>query len=248
MRTVLLLALPLVTLPAQTLTQPPPLIRLIQMNGGGTTVLPHPGAGIPVIGMVSITGILETWLLEPHDSFADIEQADGAYPGLRGRGTPDDSARTWIAFYRQPWSHRPDEAIRALRNAHYLEVAIFRIGLGSESDFAELLRAREANFDRLNIDRPDLVYQVLAGDRSGTYVILSPLPSLKALDEGVSTFRSAAGYQRSTGTPSTRAASKVDTQSDVSYETILFRIAPGLSEVPEEFTSADPEFWKSAAR
>jgi hypothetical protein len=233
-------------LPAQTLTQPPPLIRLIQRPGGDLASPPRGvGTGVTVIGMVSITGVLETWLLEPHESFTEMEKVDTAYPALRRRGSRDESSRTWIAFYRQWWSHRPEEAIQALRRAHYLQVSIFRISLGSEPDLAELLRARRASLESINLDRPDMVYQVVAGEPSGTYLILSPLPSLKVLDEGVSASRSAGAYQRSTGTPSTRATSKVGAQSEVSHETFLFRIDPALSDVSEEFASTDPGFWKA---
>jgi hypothetical protein len=226
--------------------QPPPLIRLLHKPGGDLTGPPRgAGTGVPLIGMVSITGAMETWLVEPHDSFSEMERVDAAFPALRGRGSRDESSRTWIAFYRHWWSHRPEEAIQALRKARYLQVSIFRISLGSESDFAELLRARKASLDSINLDRPDLVYQVVAGEPSGTYLILSPLPSLKVLDDGVSSSRSGVGYQRSTGTPSTRATSKVGAENEVSHENLLFRIDPALSEVPAEFGSADPAFWKS---
>jgi hypothetical protein len=230
---------------AQTLTQPPPLIRLIQTSGANLAAPPRGTAtGVPVIGMVSITGALETWLVEPHTSFTEMERVDAAYPALRNRGSRDDSSRIWIAFYRQWWSHRPEEAVQAMRRARYLQVSIFRISFGSEVDLAELLRARRASLDSINLDRPDLVYQIVAGEPSGTYLILSPLPSLKALDDGVSTSRSAVAYQRSTGTPSTRATSKVGEQNEVFHENFLFRIDPALSDVPEEFVSTDPGFWK----
>jgi len=90
-----------------------------------------------------------------------------------------------------------------------------------------------------------MVYQVIAGAPSGTYLVLSPLPSLKVLDDGVS--RSAAAYLRSTGTPSARAGS-ARPGTDFSHENMLFRIEPRFSQVSEEFTGADPEFWRAARR
>ena len=48
----------------------------------------------------------------------------------------------------------------------------------AESEIADLLRARRASLDSINLDRPDMVYQVVAGAPSGTYLVISPLPSV----------------------------------------------------------------------
>jgi len=91
-----------------------------------------------------------------------------------------------------------------------------------------------------------MVYQVLAGGPSGTYLVVSPLPSLKVLDDGVG--RSAAAYLRSTGSPFARSGTNGRPGSDVGHENVLFRIEPGLSRVSEDFAGADPEFWRLARR
>jgi hypothetical protein len=249
MKLLFLLALLSVPAAAESLTQPPPLIRVIQTIGARPAVDNPAGdnpAGIFLFGMTALTGPTETWLLETHTSFAGLEQFDQGIGPARGRNAGGDDSRSLIAFYRQWWSHRPEEAVQALKKARYFQISLYRTGIGSEGEFAELLRARKASLDSINLDRPDMVYQVIAGAPSGTYLVISPLQSLKVLDDGVS--RSAAAYLRSTGSPSARSGTAGRPGSDLSHENMLFRVEPRLSRVSEEFAGADPDFWQAARR
>jgi hypothetical protein len=235
---------------ADSLVQPPPLIRIIQSSGTRAAVENPAGdtaAGVFLFGMTSLTGPSETWLLETHTSFDGLERFDrGISHPMRSRNAGREDSRTLVAFYRQWWSHRPEEAIQALRKARYFQVSLYRIAIGAEGEFAELLRARRASLDSINLDRPDMVYQVVAGDQSGMFLIISPLPSLKVLDDGVS--RSAAAYLRSTGTPSSRGGTAGRPGIELSHENLLFRIEPRLSFVSEDFAGVAPDFWQTARR
>lgn len=231
---------------AQTLVHPPPLIRVIQTPSADFDLPAHrgdAGSGILLIGMTAITGTVDTWELETHSSFTGLEQFDTDLAALRpGEKTRSDQSRTMIAFHRQWWSYRPGEALEALRKARYMQVSIYRIATGSEQEFAELLRARKAALDSMNLDRPDMVYQVISGAPSGTFLVFSPLSSLKLLDDGVN--RSAAAYLRSTGSPSARATNNAALQFEISHENLIFRIDPRISSVSDEFAGPDPDFWK----
>jgi hypothetical protein len=244
MKTGILLVLLGASLSADSLLQPPPLIRITQAAGvrsiAGTPTA-DPAAGVYLFGLTSLTGPAETWLIETHSSFAALEQFDnGGSPRNRYAGAED--AKTLVAFHRQWWSHRPDEAVQALRKARYFQISLYRTGVSAQTEFAELLRARKASLDSINLDRPDLVYQVIAGAPSGTFLVLSPLPSLQALDDGVS--RSAAAYLRSTGTPSSRTTGAPRPGTDLSHENLIFRVEPGLSHVSREFAEPDINFWR----
>ena len=154
--------------------------------------------------MTAITGIVDTWELETHSSLAGLEQFDQDLLALRpGEKTRSDQSRTLIAFHRQCWSHRPGEALEALRKARYKQVSIYRIATGSELEFAELLRARKAALDR--------------GVPSGTFLVFSPLSSIKLLDDGVN--RSSAAYLRSTDSPSARAMNNAALHFEISHKT-----------------------------
>jgi hypothetical protein len=106
-----------------------------------------------------------------------------------------------------------------------------------------MLAARKAQLDSINLDRPDLAYQAILGAPTGTVIILSPLASLKSLDDGVS--RTSAGYLRSTGSPSVRSGGTPANPTDLLQENLLFRINPRISAVAPDIADADPGFWKA---
>jgi len=71
----------LVSMPAlgQLLSDPPPIIQLVRKPGtGGASLKPYANAGaeVNVLGITSVTGLPETWLVEEHYSFASIEDLD----------------------------------------------------------------------------------------------------------------------------------------------------------------------------
>ena len=64
---------------AQSLTEVPPIVQLVRKAGtGGASIKPYANAraAVNVIGMASVTGLPETWLLESHYSFASVEDLD----------------------------------------------------------------------------------------------------------------------------------------------------------------------------
>ena len=143
---------------AQSLTDVPPIVQLVRKPGtGGASLKPYANsqAAINVIGMASVTGLPETWLVESHFSFASVEDLDqriSAVSPVRSLGDAGDPlqddvltpSRTMLALYRPNWSYRPDQAIRMFPRARYFQVSLFRIRPGTEAEFAELIRLRRA--------------------------------------------------------------------------------------------------------
>jgi hypothetical protein len=192
--------------------------------------------------MTSVTGPAETWLLEAHGSFSGIEEVDKALrPLVSATDQQADplleqalaATRKMIGIYRPGWSYRPDQAIQMFPKARYFQVTIFRIRPGSEGEFAEMVKARRFLYDSMNLDRPDVAYQVVSGAPSGTYIFLAPLASLKTFDEALS--RPPAYAEGAAG------AAK---SAEVSREHLLLRVEPGISWVSDEFAAPDPDFWR----
>src|SRR5437762_8383752 len=65
---------------AQSLaTDPPPILQIVRKPGtAGASVRPYANAraAVTAIGMRSITGLPETWMVEAHYSFASVEDLD----------------------------------------------------------------------------------------------------------------------------------------------------------------------------
>jgi hypothetical protein len=239
---------------AQGLTDVPPILQVVRKpgTGGNGTIRPYNGAKAVVdsVGMTAITGLPETWGIELHQTFAEIEDLDRALAPLTARNpavnpepSPEDllaPARTMILLYQPGWSYRPQEAVRRFPRAHYFHVSIYRMKAGADGDLGELMRLRRKEMDSVNLDRPDLVYRVVSGAPSGTYIILAPLISLRAMDDGVAKLPI---YAEPLATAEA-AAGKISASQELSREHFLFRVEPTQSYVSEEFSGADPEFWR----
>jgi hypothetical protein len=249
MKTILLAGLAVCAAVAQTLTEPPPLLRIHQ-RPGAASVRWYADAHIPVdvVGMAAMTGRPETWLIEVHDSFASIEDVDKALrplarfgamaEGDQPSGDILEGSRSLIAVYRPGYSYRPEQAVRALLKARYCQVSIYRLHPGGEAEFAELVKSRRIVFDSINLDKPDIAYYVLSGAASGTYVFLAPLDSLKTFDDGLA---KVPPYAENIAVEAAKTGK-------VTREYLLFRVEPDTSWVSDDFASADPEFWRGKAK
>src|SRR5260370_5525974 len=244
----------IVGLSLAALAQAPALIRvprnLSPPDLSPACIQPYADAktAVMVLAMTSVSGVSETWLAEAHDSFESIEYVDKALAGFApsrnaAYPTADDvlpPSRTLIALYRPGLSYRPDEAVKNLPKARYLLISIYRIRPGSDAGFAELVRLRRARFDSINLDRPEIGYQVMTGAPSRTYLFFAPLNSLKTLTPAMARPPPyAEGVRETVAT----AGQKIAAESEIGHEFLLFRIEPRFSYVSEEFAAVDPDFW-----
>jgi hypothetical protein len=244
---------------AQSLTEVPPIVQLVRKPGtGGASMKPYANAGaaLNVIGMASVTGLPETWLVEAHYTFASVEDLDqriSALAPVRAFSDASDPlqddvlapSRTMLAQYRPNWSYRPDQAIRMFPRARYFQVSLYRIRPGTEGDFGELIRLRRATADVINLDRPDLAYQVISGAPAGTFVFLSPILSLRNFDDGVNPVPV---FAEGLANARAKEGSKIASDTEISREHLLFRVEPRISYVSRDFADVDPEFWRGKGK
>jgi hypothetical protein len=246
MKSILLAGILALSAAAQAPTEPPPILQLIRRPG--TVVAPirpyaDARAAVEVLGMVSITGLPEAWQIESHQSFASIEDLDKAVgPVAPAQADPLALSSTLIAFYRPGWSYRADQAIRMFPRAHYFHITIYQVRPDAENDLGELVKLRRMGSDSVNLDRPDLAYQVISGAPSGTFIFLAPLASLKTMDEGVA---ETPVYAEATAAARAKTASKVSADGEISREHLLFRVEPRMSYVSDDFAEADRQFWRA---
>jgi hypothetical protein len=218
---------------------PPPILRLLRNPQlGNMSPYSNAGAKIEALGLQASTGTAETWVIEQHPTFASIEVLDQAmrFANLVPSGGPLQDellgpGRILIAFYRDGWGYHSEDAIRMLPHARYFNVTIYRVRPDADNDMHNLLMAHHAELDSMNLNQPDLVYHVISGGSSGLYLVLSPLVSLRAMDERVSKML-------------LEVESKMPAVSEFGRETLLFKIDPVLSYVSEEFAAGDRAFWR----
>jgi hypothetical protein len=253
MSRVLLLSLTAICAFAQGPTDPPPIVELVRKPGMGLGPIRPYGdarAAIDVVGMTSVTGLPETWLLESHYSYASVEETDraldnaGAFHGpSQGSAGQDDvfaPAHTMLLRYQPELSYRPDQAIRVFPRARYFHVTIYRVRGASETDFARLVTLRRANLDSMNADLPDIAYDVVSGAPAGTYVFFAPVVTLRSMDEGLPNrpvYAERLAEERAKAKATTSPA-------DIERENLLLRVDPRLSFVSDAWASVDRDFWR----
>ena len=235
----------------QNLGEPFTIVRLVRMPSGPTinqsAIQMHRAARVPVdvLGLQSITGTQQVWLLEAQGSFARIEATDKA---LAATQTPADADRllsasdAFVGLLRPGLSYRPADAIKAIAAARYFQITFFQTRPGASMEFAEVMRFRNAALDHINLDRPEIGYQILSGAESGTYVFLAPLQSLASLDDGISRTW---GHSETVGRGVREATGKIVAEGGITREQFLFRVEPRISYVSESFASAAPDFWNA---
>lgn len=241
---------------AQSLaTDPPPIVQIVRKPGtAGASVRSYANAqaAVNVIGMRSITGLPETWLVEAHYSWASVEDLDQrliAAAPVRVTNDAVDSlqddviapARTMIALYRPNWSYRPAEAVRLFAKARYFQVSVFRIRPGTEAEFGSVIRLRRATADAINLERPDLAFQVMSGAPAGTFVFLSPITTLRTMDDGRNPVPV---YAEGLASARQSEGKQLTTETEISREHLLFRVEPRISWVADDFAEGDVEFWR----
>jgi hypothetical protein len=239
MRLPLLLLLGSLTAAAQI---PPPILRIIRNpNPQNDRPYAQASAAIEVFGMHSVTGVGETWLIEQHSTFQSIEDLDRSLRGTGGdpsnwvdpRGATTDEtlgpARALIAYYSDGLGYHSEDAVRMLPRARYFNVSVYRLG-SDDSLIEAALKSRHARLDSMNLNQPELVYKVISGAPSGVYLVLSPMASLRAMDERVSKMP----LEMETSSSSNKIA----------RENLMFRVDPAISYVSDEFAAADRRFWR----
>jgi len=246
MKPILLVAALACAAGAETLNEPPALIQVIRKPGVDSSPIRRYVDGrapVYVFGMTSVTGVTETWFIAAHESFAHIEATDWVTHPASVPPPPEDAmapARSMVAICRPGWSYRPDQAIRSFAKARYLYVTVHQIRPGMTNEFFESVDLRRWAFDTMNLDRPNLVYQVISGAPTGTYLFLSPLPSLAILDEA---------WARMPSNPEARAAARAGQKAaadvELSREHLIFRVEPTMSHVSDEFAAEDAGFWRA---
>ncbi len=222
----------------------PPVIRVIR-NG---SVSAYSGKTTTnVIGLSAVSGPLETWLLELHDSFGSLEDLDKAVSsawtppsqpgGVVGANSPLAAPRALIARLLAGLSYRPEQWMQELPKTRYLDVAVYKTPAEGYADFAKFLKTRRALMNSVNLDRPAVTYQVVSGETAGTYIVITALPSLRVLDDAKP---ATPAYAEGDQAAARKAAADIETASEHS----LFRVDPRISYVSDDFAAADTSFWR----
>src|SRR5712691_13537484 len=80
-------------------------------------------------------------------------------------------------------SYRADHFMSVMPQSRYFNIETFRVRLGKDADFAAGGKLFQDAFETMKREQPYVMYQVIMGAPEGTYLLFSPMKSLKEVDD-----------------------------------------------------------------
>lgn len=249
---------------AQIPSEPPKVLRVVReiVKPGRAaaqerlgTVLAHAMARgkypVNFLALSAVTGDQESWTLESHDSYGSVENADTFIektPALKwslGQYEAQDgelvsATRRMLAAYRKDLSYHGEQLAQNLPKMRYMSVVMVRLHPSRDAEFSEAVRTVSAAYEKSNSDQPLVIYQVISGAQSPTFLFLTSMASLNAMDEAGHRGKA---LRDALGEEGAAAVLKTSAEVTASSESFLFAFNPRTSYVSKEFAAADPDFW-----
>jgi hypothetical protein len=184
------------------------------------------------IGMTAVSGPREAWFLEGYTSYAAVEAARVRTDKQPVKSELDlldvkdaesvSGGRTLLAVYQKDLSFMPE---RGPGKLHYVAVAIVRVRVGRDADYARLRAMTNSAGSTGGRKGSQLVYRVSSGAPGGTYITLRGLESLKDLDPD-SSVRPLPDVM---GATQFAEFQKLLGEVEVSTEQMIFAVSPAMS-------------------
>jgi hypothetical protein len=199
------------------------------------------------IALDGATGTSQAWFLESHDSYEAMEKAihlaetEPLKTTLSQLDAQDGELRTgergMIATYQKDMSYLPVPSI--LPKGRFVTINMVRVRPGHAADFADMRKLVNAAFEKSGSKQRRVVYSVNSGAPAGTYLILSVMESLKAMDAQSSGMSMPEAF----GADNLARYNKLQSEIVISSENTMFSVNPKMSNPAKEFIAADPDFW-----
>jgi hypothetical protein len=237
---------------------PPPVIKIIReevrvghdashaINEAAYVKALSKAGYVNYLGMTAVSGPREAWFLEYYPSYAGVEAARALGDKEPVKSELDQldvkdadsvsASRTLLAVFEKDLSFMPD---RPRGKLHFVSVLMVRVRMGHIADFAKLRAMANDGWSSGGVAGRMLVYRVTSGAPYGTYIVLRAMESLKDLDPDPSV----RSLSQAMGADKYAEFLKLMGETELSLETWIFAVSPGMSYPPKEMSGADPSFW-----
>jgi hypothetical protein len=200
------------------------------------------------VGLRAVTGPTEAWFMSSYDSFAALEQENDVVAknaalakALEMADEQDAQFRTGgstiVAELQEDASYRMRPSVQDMR---YIHVTTIRVRPGWGNAFDEMRKVVKAAHEKADVDEHWALYRVVSGMPVGTYLMLQGSMSLKEEDTEPHT----QAYRDALGDDGREKLQQFQRDGVIATDTALFEISPQMSNVPDEWIKARPDFWK----
>jgi len=144
------------------------------------------------------------------------------------------------------FAFREDLSLRSatdIPHMRYFEISLFHIKQGHDKDWETLVKMYQDAFEKI----PDVhwaMYQAVYGQADNSFVIFNPMKSLSEVDRG---FAQGKAFEAAMGEEGMKKLRELTAETVESSQTNLFSFDPKMSYIGEDWSKADPEFWKPKA-
>jgi hypothetical protein len=205
----------------------------------------------PFLAVEAVSGTAtEVMFLSGYDSLASMEKdyqtfgkaSNGAEYDALERQEADlvNSVRSLVAVLRPDMSYRADHFMGVMPHSRYFSIETFRVRLGRDADFAAGGKLFQNAFEKMKREQPYAMYQVIMGAPEGTYLLFSPMKSLKEVDDE---YANEGAFMQAMGEDNMKNLMKATGDVFVTMETNVYAFNPSMSYVSKEFAAADPKYW-----
>jgi len=205
----------------------------------------------PFLAVQAVSGTAtEVMFLSGYDSLASMERdmqtfdkaSSGAEFDALERQEADlvSTVRSTVAVLRPDMSYHHERMMSVLPQSRYFNIETFRVRLGHDAEFAAGGKVFQSAFEKMKRDQPYVMYQVVMGAPEGTYLLFSPMKSLKEVDDE---FASEGALMQAMGEENMKNMMKGAGDVFLSMESNIYIFNPRMSNVSKEVAAADPKFW-----
>ena len=210
-------------------------------------------AKVPVyyVGMRTLTGSPEAWFISSYQSYEAYEQENDLIDKNAALGKQLERADDGDAPFRTGQSNMILELKEDLsygmrptvQDMRYMTAVIMRVRPGYGETFHELRKAIKEAHEKTKVDEHWALYQVNSGMPAGTYVLLSGSMGMKEFD----TDPHSQAYRDAIGDTGRERMQKFQREGMLSSDVITLAFAPKMSNVPDAWIKARPDFWSAPA-
>jgi hypothetical protein len=201
------------------------------------------------LGMTSLSGKQRALFLTSYDSFEAWEKDNaataknaGLSAALDRDGEADgellDSIDQTVFIYHEEMSLRPKTDMSHMR---YMEFSVYHVRPGHDREWSEVVKMAKAADEKAVPNSHWAMFEQVFGGDGGTYVVLTSHKTLAEVDSG---FQDDKLFEAAIGEDGMKKLNELFGQAVDSTQQQLFSFDPHMSYVADEWTKADPDFWK----